>query len=202
MGAEARTTLTIGRHSYDGTALLETDELRFRGETRLRIALRDVSTVNASNGMLYVEHANGIASFLLGDVAEVWAEKIRAPRTLADKLGVKRGMQVAVLDIDDRGILDDLTAKGAELVMGSVPQDAPMVLFRVVRPSQLATLGAMTSRIARNGAIWVVHPRGDASVADTVIFAAARDAGLTYTKVVRFSERDTAEKLVIPRTAR
>jgi hypothetical protein len=77
-----------------------------------------------------------------------------------------------------------------------------MVLFRVVRPSQLATLGAMTSRIARNGAIWVVHPRGDAAVADTIIFAAARDAGLTYTKVVRFSERDTAEKLVIPRAAR
>jgi hypothetical protein len=87
-------------------------------------------------------------------------------------------------------------------VLGSVPQDVGMVLFRVVRPSQLATLGAMTSRIARNGAIWVVHPRGDASVADTIIFAAARDAGLTYTKVVRFSERDTAEKLVIPRTAR
>lgn len=202
MGAESRTTLKIGRQSYDGTAHLEADELRFRGQTRLRIALRDVTTVNASNGTLYVEHANGVASFLLGDAAEAWAEKIRSPRTLADKLGVTRGMQVAVIDIDDRDILDDLTAKGADLVVGSVPQGAPMVLLRVVRPSQLATLGAMTSRIARNGAIWVVHPRGDATVSDTVIFAAARDAGLTYTKVVRFSDRDTAEKLVIPRTAR
>ncbi|MFL5521991.1 MAG: hypothetical protein ACJ8B6_13700 [Gemmatimonadales bacterium] len=202
MGAEARTTLKIGRQSYDGTALLETDELRFRGETRMRIALRDVSAVSAKDGTLRVEHANGVACFVLGDVAESWAEKIRSPRTLADKLGVKRGMQVAVIDVEDRDILDDLEAKGAQLVLGSVPQDVGMVLFRVVRPSQLASLGAMTSRIARNGAIWVVHPRGDASVADTIIFAAARDAGLTYTKVVRFSERDTAEKLVIPRTAR
>jgi hypothetical protein len=48
----------------------------------------------------------------------------------------------------------------------------------------------------------VVHPRGVAAVADTVIFAAAVDAGLTYTKVVRFSEVDTAEKLVIPRASR
>jgi hypothetical protein len=202
VGAEARTTLKIGRQSYDGTALLETDELRFRGDTRMRIALRDVSAVSAKDGTLRVEHANGVACFVLGDVAESWAEKIRSPRTLADKLGVKRGMQVAVIDVEDREILDDLEAKGATLVIGSVPQDVMMVLFRVVRPSQLATLGAMTSRIARNGAIWVVHPRGDASVADTIIFAAARDAGLTYTKVVRFSERDTAEKLVIPRTAR
>jgi hypothetical protein len=202
VGAEARTTLKIGRQSYEGTALLETDELRFRGDTRMRIALRDVSAVSAKDGTLRVEHANGVACFVLGDAAELWAEKIRSPRTLADKLGVKRGMQVAVIDVEDRDVLDDLEAKGAQLVMGSVPQDAMMVLFRIVRPSQLATLSAMTSRIARDGAIWVVHPRGDATVADTIIFAAARDAGLTYTKVVRFSERDTAEKLVIPRSAR
>jgi hypothetical protein len=202
VGAEARTTLRIGRQSYEGTALLESDELRFRGDTRMRIALHDVCAVSVVDGTLRVEHANGIACFVLGDLAEAWAEKIRSPRTLADKLGVKRGMQVAVLDVDDRDVLDDLEAKGAELVIGSVPQGAPMVLFRIERPSQLSTLGAMTSRIARDGAIWVVHPRGDASVADTIIFAAARDAGLTYTKVVRFSERDTAEKLVIPRTAR
>ena len=202
MGAEAKTTLRIGRHSYEGTALLESDELRFRGDTRLRIALRDVSEVSAANGTLRVEHANGVASFVLGDIAEAWAEKIRSPRTLADKLGVTRGMTVAVIDVVEQEVLDDLTAKGAELVMGSVPQDAPMVLFRIVRPSQLTALAPMTSRIARNGAIWVVHPRGDATVADTVIFAAARDAGLAYTKVVRFSERDTAEKLVIPRVAR
>ena len=50
--------------------------------------------------------------------------------------------------------------------------------------------------------LWVVHPRGDRAIADTVIFAAARKAGLTYTKVVRFSSTDTAEKLVIPVAAR
>ena len=31
---------------------------------------------------------------------------------------------------------------------------------------------------------------------------AAKAAGLTYTKVVRFSDTDTAEKLVIPRASR
>ena len=202
MGAEARTTLKIGRQSYEGTPLLETDELRFRGDTRLRIALRDVTEVTARNGTLHIEHANGVASFVLGDAAQSWAEKIRSPRTLADKLGLSRGMRVAVVGLDDEAILTELAAKGAELVTGDVPQGVPMILCRVARPEQLAGLSAMTARIARGGAIWVVHPRGDPSVADTVIFAAARSAGLTYTKVVRFSERDTAEKLVIPRTAR
>jgi hypothetical protein len=202
MGAEARTTLKIGRQSYEGTAQLESDELRFRGATRLRIALRDVSAVSATDGALRIEHANGIASFLLGDVAEAWAEKIRSPRTLADKLGVTSGMRVAVIDVEDEAVLADLAAKGASLVTKDVPQDVPMVLFRVVRPEALANLSALARRISRDGAIWVVHPRGEPAVADTVIFAAARDAGLTYTKVVRFSDIDTAEKLVIPRAAR
>jgi hypothetical protein len=202
MGAEAKTTLKIGRQSFQGTALLETDELRFRGDTRLRIALRDVSAVSAKDGVLRVEHANGVASFTLGESAEHWAEKIRSPRTLADKLGVKSGMRVAVVDVTDEAVLADLAAKGADLVRGTVPQGSAMVLFRVEQPTALAQLASMTGRIARDGAIWVVHPRGVPAVADTVIFAAAKGAGLTYTKVVRFSETDTAEKLVIPRSAR
>jgi hypothetical protein len=202
MGAEATTTLKIGRQSYAGTALLETDELRFRGDTRLRIALRDVSAVSAKDGVLRVEHTNGVACFVLGDAAERWAEKIRSPRTLADKLGVTRGMQVAVIGVVDEVVLADLAAKGAELVNDSIPDGAPMVLFRIEWPAALSQLAAMSTRIARDGAIWVVHPRGVPAVADAVIFAAAKEAGLTYTKVVRFSDTDTAEKLVIPRTAR
>jgi hypothetical protein len=202
MGAEAETTLTIGRQSYSGIAQLETDELRFRGDTRLRICLRDVNAVSAKDGVLRVEHANGVACFVLGSAAERWAEKIRSPRTLADKLGVTRGMRVAVVDVVDEAVLADLRAKGAELVTGSIPEGAAMVLFRVERAQALSQLEGMMARIARDGAIWVVHPRGVPAVADTIIFAAAKGVGLTYTKVVRFSETDTAEKLVIPRAAR
>jgi hypothetical protein len=202
MGAEAQTTLKIGRQSFVGTAQLETDELRFRGDTRLRIALRDVQAVSAKDGVLRVEHTNGIACFVLGAAADRWAEKIRSPRTLADKLGVKRGMRVAVMDMVDEAVLAELGGSGAELVNGSVPDGAAMVLFRVEQPQALSQLAAMTARIARDGAIWVVHPRGVPAVADTVIFAAAKNAGLTYTKVVRVSDTDTAEKLVIPRAAR
>lgn len=202
MGAEAKATLRLGRQSYEGTALLESDELRFRGETRLRIPLADITAAVARAGSLRVEHAGGVATFRLGEAAEKWAAKIRSPRTLADKLGIKRGMRVSVVGIDDRSTLAELSAAGAELVDGPVPQNAPLVLFRVTTPAQLAKLDRLAARIARDGAIWLVHPRGVTAVADTVVFGAARRAGLTYTKVARFSATDTAEKLVIPRAAR
>ena len=102
----------------------------------------------------------------------------------------------------DETILADLVSRGASIVTGRVPVGTPLVLWRVTKAAQLDRLPGIVKHLARTGAIWAVHPRGDASVADTVIFAAAKAAGLTYTKVVRFSETDTAEKLVIPVAAR
>ena len=49
-----------------------------------------------------------------------------------------------------------------------------------------------------NGGIWAVSPKGDPSIADVVVMAAARDAGLVDNKVVRWSDTHTALKLVIP----
>ena len=203
MGAEAKTTLRLGRQTFAGTALLETGELRFRGETKLDIPLASVREVAVKDGALRITHADGVAVLGLGEAASAkWAERIRSPRSLADKLGVKQGMRIAILGVEDAGILADLVSRGAELVTGKVPDGTPMVLWRVASPAALSKLARMVKCIARDGAIWVVHPRGNASVADTVIFAAGKEAGLTATKVVRFSDTDTAEKLVIPRSAR
>ncbi len=203
MGAEAKTTLRVGRQTFAGTAHLEPSELRFRGDTSLRIPLTTVSDVVVRNGALHVTHADGVAVLALGEAAaSKWAERIRSPKSLAEKLGVKTGMTVAVLGVEDDAILADLASRGATLVAGKVPADSPLVLWRVTKPSALAKLSSIAGRIARDGAIWVIHPRGDASLADTVIFAAGREAGLTATKVVRFSDTDTAEKLVIPRARR
>ncbi len=203
MGAEAKTTLRLGRQSYAGTALLETSELLFRGDTRLKILFSDISKLDVKNGALHVTHSDGVAVLELGDaIAAKWAEKIRNPRSLADKLGVKAGMTIGVLGVNDEAVLADVEQKGAMLIRGKVPKGATMVLWRIEKPAALSKLTSIAKSIARDGAIWVVHPRGNAAVADTVIFAAAKDAGLTYTKVVRFSETDTAEKLVIPKAAR
>src|SRR4051812_18575636 len=141
MGAEARTTLTLGRQEFAGTALLETEEIIFRGETRLRIPLKSISNVAVKSGALHVTHGDGLAILSLGDaVAARWAQKITSPRTLADKLGVKQGMRVAVLGVTDTDIFADVAARGADVVTGKVPEGTAMVLFRVTRASQLAKL--------------------------------------------------------------
>lgn len=203
MGAEAKTTLTLGRQVFAGTAQLETSELRFRGDKSLRIPLASISAVAVHDGSLHVTHAEGVAVLGLGQTTSArWAQRIQSPPTLADKLGIKPGMVVSVLGVTDASILRDIEARRASIVGGKVPMGTAMVLWRIEKSSQLSKLGGLVERIARDGAIWVVHPRGNADVADTVIFAAATAAGLTYTKVVRFSDTDTAEKLVIPVASR
>jgi hypothetical protein len=117
MGAEAKTTLKVGRQTFTGTAHLETSELRFRGETSLRIPYTSIRDVAVKNGALHVTHSDGVAVLGLGDAASAkWAERIRSPKSLADKLGVKSGMSVAVIGVEDKVILDDLVSRGATLV--------------------------------------------------------------------------------------
>lgn len=52
MGAEAKTTLTLGRQTFAGTAHLATNELRFRGDHSLRVShsgLTDTKVVRFSD---------------------------------------------------------------------------------------------------------------------------------------------------------
>jgi hypothetical protein len=86
------------------------------------------------------------------------------------------------------------TNEGREMVVVFVGADNVAQLVRLVKAA---------SAIARDGAIWVVHPKGAASaLRDLEIFAEAKRLGLTYTKVARFSATHTAEKLVIPKSKR
>src|SRR2546423_14506425 len=101
MGAEARCQLRLDKATHEGKALLETDELLFRGDNRgdargvrLAIPLKSIASVSVHAGALHVAHASGAATFVLGDHAEKWAERIRSPRALLDKLDVKSGQTV------------------------------------------------------------------------------------------------------------
>jgi hypothetical protein len=108
-------TQCVVRHNgvtSTGTAQLETDNLRFRGDMRLRLPLAELRTVTASDGELRVAWAAGEAVFELGPLAARWADKIRNPRTLLDKLGVTAGQRVAVLGVSDAAFWEQLRARG------------------------------------------------------------------------------------------
>lgn len=110
MGQEARCRARVGDKASEGKALLETDELVFRGGDglRLKVPFKEMRSVEARDGELRIEFSDGSAVFELGAQAEKWAHKILNPKSLLDKLGVKAGMRVLVLGVEDKGFVADL----------------------------------------------------------------------------------------------
>jgi hypothetical protein len=209
MGAEARCQLRVGEAVHEGKALLETDELLFRGEKRgtergmrLAIPLASIRGVSGANGALRVLFEGGDATFVLGDQAEKWAEEIRSPKSLIDKLDVKPEHTVSVVALDASDFIESLRARAARVVIGRFAPKSSVIFLGAENVAGLSRLEKAAAVIARDGAIWVVHPKGTAGLRDTEIFAEAKRLGLTYTKVARFSATHTAEKLVIPKASR
>ena len=199
MGAESRWTAQFGGQRSEGKALLETDHLIFRGTFRLSIPRKTITKADASDGTLRVTFPDGVADFELGPAAARWAEKIRNPPALLDKLGVKPNMRVAVLGIDDEAFLRELAARTPDVARRKPKQDTDIILFGANAVADLARLAALRACLTPSGAIWVVHTKGKAAAfKDVDVFAAAKKAGLVDVKVAAFSATHTAEKLVVP----
>lgn len=109
MGLESNCTLRLGRDEFAGVAHLDSTTLAFRGgREKLSVALGTVkSAVVAKAGELHVKHTGGVFSLLLRDraTAEKWALKIRYPKSLIDKLGLKPESRVANLGVTDTEFL-------------------------------------------------------------------------------------------------
>jgi hypothetical protein len=202
MGLEAKCVLRMDGVARRGTALLETDELLFRGPPRLKIPFASITSLEADDGVLRVTHPGGTAHFELGDAATKWAEKIRSPRSLLDKLGTKAGMTASVIGDFEADFVRDLTERVEAVSLGRPRKGSDLVFFLAHQSAELARLSALESALAPSGAIWVVHPKGKGALKDTEIFAAGDALGLTATKVVRFSATHTGEKLVRRKSGR
>jgi hypothetical protein len=199
MGSEAVCLVRFGERVSEGKALLETTELLFRGAFRLKIPFRAITRLADDNGELTVGFSEGTAVFELGANASKWAAKIRNPRGLLDKLGVKAGHRVAVLGVTDADFLEDLRGHNVEVNDNALLPNADLVFYQADEPKALTRLAELRQSLAAKGAIWVISPKGRAApIKDTDVMAAAREAGLVDTKVVAFSDTHTALKLVVP----
>jgi len=198
MGAEARCIATIGGKKAAGKALLETDELIFRGEDiRLKIPYKSVSSIDAVDGVLHVAWQSGVASFELGPQAVKWADRIRTPPSRIDKLDVKPGQLVLFVGIRDATLREEIETRGATVVARPIaPVDAVFVAAN--ERSDLRRLATVQNFLKRDGSIWVIRPKGRPSISENDVMTAGKNAGLVDVKVVRFSGTHTAEKFVIP----
>lgn len=142
----------------------------------------------------------GRVSYEFGIIARhaaKWAEKIRNPKSLLDKLGVKPDMVVAVAGIEDKGFLSDLKARVG--TSATAPKKGTAVIFYgVTKVADLTRLTKLRADIHPAGAIWAIWPKGRRELNEDHIRAAALKAGLVDVKVVAFSATHSALKLVIP----
>lgn len=119
-------------------------------------------------------------------------------RSRLDKLGVKPGMRVALVGLDDAAFRRELRERTDEVAEGAPRKDTEMILFAVDGPAPLKRLTALQRAIRRDGVIWVVWPKGQPHIKEDTIRASAIAQGLVDIKVMAFSETLSGLKLVIP----
>jgi hypothetical protein len=203
MGAEAACSVTFKNRTTTGRARLETDVLEFRGpDLRLSIPFRQMKRVTSRGEILTVMFALGAASFDLGRAAAKWADKIRHPPSRLDKLGVKPGWRASAIGVADRVFLKELQQSVAYLSIGRVAKESDAIFFGATRAAELGRLQRLRTALKPDGAIWVVRPKGRPEISERAVMAAEKAAGLVDVKVVGFSPSHTAEKFVIPVSAR
>jgi hypothetical protein len=122
---------------------------------------------------------------------------------LLEKLGVRPGMRVAIIGVDDDAIRPLVSELTTDLTDGWPEPETDIVLLAADSPEELAPLVDLAGRIRQNGAIWVISRKGKAAtIRDVQVIEAARSARLVDNKVVSFSPTHTALRLVIPRALR
>jgi hypothetical protein len=198
MGNELDCTVRAGKQSGRGRALLETNEILFRGEFRLKIPLASIKSAKAVDGELRVESAEGLAIFVLGPAAEKWCEKILHPKTRLEKLGVKAGAAAVIAGSFDAEFLRELKGQTRNITKGKPGAEAEGIFFAAGSRGELANVAKLAKTMKGAAALWIVYPKGQKTITENDVLAAGRKAGLKDVKVVGFSATHTALKFVIP----
>lgn len=122
---------------------------------------------------------------------------LRYPRALMDKLGVKPGLRVSVLGIEDAFFWAQLATRSVD-VSRRARRRSDLVFVAMDAPAQLVRLKALREKIVESGAIWVVWPKGRKAFREDDVRAFGPEAGLVDVKVVAFSGTLSALKMVVP----
>jgi hypothetical protein len=132
------------------------------------------------------------------------AKKPRPPerdyshRSLLDKLGVKPGQRILILEILDASFLNEIKPFAPIFAEGKPSGDLDLIFVGAEAKEDLKQLARLRKCIAKNGGIWVVYPKGKQHIREIEVIAAGKSAGLTDNKVCSFSVTHTALRFVIP----
>jgi hypothetical protein len=198
MGNEARCTARFGKQQSEGRALLETSEILFRGDFRLKILFSSIKSAKSVGGELRLQTPEGLAVFELGDTAAKWCDKILHPKPRVEKLGVKPGAKVSLLGSFDEEFLRELRELDSLVTNGKAAEDAEWIFFAADVQKHLAQVSKLAKSLKGAASLWIVYPKGRKDITENDVLAAGRKAGLKDVKVVGFSATHTGLKFVIP----
>jgi hypothetical protein len=193
MGKEAQVDAVFADGHDAGRLQYEPPKLIFRGRERRVFEGDGLKDVRAEGDDLVL--ADGVR-FRLGEkAARSWAAAIVNPKGRLEKLGVKLGLRIAMLNLDDADFVAELDAGG--VVLSDDLTGLDLLFYGADSPAELASIGDLAPRLAERGALWAVSLKGRlARIRDVEVMAAGKAHGLVDIKVCAFSETRTALKLV------
>jgi hypothetical protein len=203
MGSEVKCRVRFGKQESEGKTLLETSEIIFRGDFRLKISFATVQSAKVIDGELQLRTPEGVATFELGDsTAQKWREKILHPKTRIEKLGIKAGTRVSLIGFEnhDEEFVKELQSAKAAITSAKdrLPKDCDCIFLRIDTKKQLGQVAKIAKQMSGAVALWIIYPKGRQDITEGDVFAAGHTASLTDIKVVGFSPTHTALKFVIP----
>jgi hypothetical protein len=202
MGQEANCTLRFQGKTSQGKALLETKEILFRGDLRLKIPFADIQNLDVKNGDLHVRTKDGLAVLKLGPKAEQWHHKILHPKSRAEKLGVKSGDAVVTLGAMLPDFLNELRNNGVQTTTGKIRETSSWIFLSAEKPAALNKVNTIRNSMGATAGLWIIYPKGVKTITEHNVRGAGLKAGLVDVKVSSFSATHTALKFVIPKAKR
>jgi hypothetical protein len=198
VGYEEKCTAWLGKQQSEGKALLETSEILFRGDFRLKIPFSTIQSAKAVDGELRLQTTQGAVVFGLGPAAEKWRDKILHPKSRIEKLGVKPAARVSLLGDFDAGFLTEIGKLTKSVSKSKIAADSECIFFSADSKEDLGALPKISKLMKGAAALWIVYPKGQKRITENDVLAAGRKTGLKDVKVVGFSPTHTALKFVVP----
>jgi hypothetical protein len=118
-------------------------------------------------------------------------------KPLLDRLGVKPGAKVVVVNLDDADFVKLLRERTSDIARRKPRTPCDLVFVGADSKRDLERLRDVKTWIEPNGAVWMIRPKGPASpLKDTDLIAAGLAAGLVDNKIASFSETHGAMRFV------
>jgi hypothetical protein len=140
--------------------------------------------------------------FELGEQAEKWAHAILHPKSVLEKLGIKLGLKISAVHMPDDKVMKDARKSAAEFSADKPLRDSDVIFYGADTVTDLAKSKKLVPSLARNGALWMVYPKGKKEITELQVLNSGRDAGMVDIKVVGYSPTHTALKFVCPKHKR